>query len=965
MRALLAGLMAFVLLSAPAAAAGPADADAAGLLDKTGVKGGLCLVIGARDPALAKALAAGSALYVQALQPDGKLAVQWGNGLAAQDCREREKLGVRNAAFDPEHYGSNLFNLVVVEDSAALGKARLADLCRMLVPDGVAALRSVPAAFAGEAKSLEMTDLPVAGFAAVYRKPVKPFEWKPCDSLKWRAGMRAHMATGICGPAHGAGRFYYREWLEAEGWPNSTTHLVARDAYNGRVLWVKREDAPWSRFGAGMFSRAGWTMAADESGRLFVVTKDGKLVCLDGATGEQRFELMASGARPGYVTAHLDKYVVYGNSIFSAADGKLLWKWGGKHMALHEETLLESDGATLRARKLADGSEIFKADLSWRGERVKKGLGLVHLGSHILVTEGGRWERPYVVSALDPKTGAKLWSHELGGVFALPAQGKGVPTFAGDVSYTRLGDKLLVYSGTPYYHERGEDQKEVHFTKIDLATGKAEKEDYGNKARLFGSTCNNGSARRLGDYLFYWHNVWLKLETFERRFPYLVHPNCFLPSPAAYGMIYNAPGRKGGSIQGITAIGPADIEFDQAPGGKVLVRTGQPPAGGEPTAPGDWPTFRANNARGNAAPADLGTKLEKAWEAQVGLGGRTYGQMYAERTGLTQATVAYGMAYVADIDAQRIVALDLKDGKQRWASHLGSRADFPPTLYKGLCLVATKDGFVHCLDAKTGAPVYRLLVAPRERLVGGQEKLESLWPTAADVMVGKDGVARASAGFAATIHGGNREVAFRPGTGEVVEAKVNFEEFADSGYPGPKSHTGIFTEPLPGGWRLSSRAVDDMLGYGNSLSRTNEDRAHEHFGDQAGVGRSRASGRVTAFDEKLCVAHFMTYGGQSWETKNPLHLVASDKDPKKPLWKSEPIELVADDIVLTPKFVHVVGHYRRVEGKPEIWTLSREDGKTLAKTPVDGFPAFCGASAAGNRFFVATREGKLICYEAR
>jgi len=581
------------------------------------------------------------------------------------------------------------------------------------------------------------------------------------------------------------------------------------------------------------------------------------------------------------------------------------------------------------------------------------------------VTEGGRWERPYVVTALNPTTGEKLWSHELGGIFALPARGKDVATFDGDVSFTKLGDKLLVYSGTPYFHEKGDNQKEVHFTKIDLATGKAEKEDYGPKGKLFGSTCNNGSARRLGDYLFYWHNVWLKLETFERRFPYLVHPNCFLPSPAAYGMIYNSPGRKGGSIQGVTAIGPADIKFDQAPGGKVLVRCGPAPAGGEPTATTDWPTFRANNARGNAVAADLGAKLEKVWEVQVGLGGRTYGRMYAERTGLTQATVAYGTAYVADIDAQRIVALDLKDGKQRWVSHLGSRADFPPTLYKGLCLVATKDGFVHCLDAKTGAPVYRLLVAPRERLIGGQEKLESLWPAAADVMVGKDGVAHASAGFAATIHGGNREVAFKPETGEVVEAKVNFEEFADSGYPGPKNHTGIFTEPLPGGWQLSSRAIDDMLGYGNSVSRTNEDRAHEHFGDQAGVGRSRAGGRVIAFDEKLCVAHFMTYGGQSWDIKNPLHLVAGDKDPKKPLWKSEPIELVADDIVLTPKFVHVVGHYRRVEGKPEIWTLSREDGKVLAKTPVDGFPAFCGASAAGNRLLVATREGKLICYEGK
>jgi DNA-binding beta-propeller fold protein YncE len=86
---------------------------------------------------------------------------------------------------------------------------------------------------------------------------------------------------------------------------------------------------------------------------------------------------------------------------------------------------------------------------------------------------------------------------------------------------------------------------------------------------------------------------------------------------------------------------------------------------------------------------------------------------------------------------------------------------------------------------------------------------------------------------------------------------------------------------------------------------------------------------------------------------------------KTPAWKSEPIELIADDIVLTPKYAYVAGHYRRVKGNPEIWVMSREDGKVLSKTPVDGFPTYLGMSASGNKLFVATREGKLICYEGK
>ena len=70
MKALLVGLMTLVLPGVPAALAGAADGDAAALLEKTGVKGGICLVVGAKDTARARVLAAKSTLYVQILQPD-------------------------------------------------------------------------------------------------------------------------------------------------------------------------------------------------------------------------------------------------------------------------------------------------------------------------------------------------------------------------------------------------------------------------------------------------------------------------------------------------------------------------------------------------------------------------------------------------------------------------------------------------------------------------------------------------------------------------------------------------------------------------------------------------------------------------------------------------------------------------------------------------------------------------------
>jgi hypothetical protein len=170
--------------------------------------------------------------------------------------------------------------------------------------------------------------------------------------------------------------------------------------------------------------------------------------------------------------------------------------------------------------------------------------------------------------------------------------------------------------------------------------------------------------------------------------------------------------------------------------------------------------------------------------------------------------------------------------------------------------------------------------------------------------------------------------------------------------------------PFPGkaaGPVLGGHAMDDYLAFGNSLPRTGEDRAAESLSD------GRVSGRILAFSAKLAVAQTRSWGAESWDARSnkgvptKLNLVAATQ-PKTPIWQSEETEFVADDIVLTPKLIYCVGHYQRVKKDPELWVVSPESGKALATLPVDGFPTFNGMSAAGDRLFVATREGKLICY---
>lgn len=783
--------MALALLTAlvhdPAKQSSAAQGDASALIARTGVQGGLCLLVGAKDTTLARDLAAKSTLYIQVLQADDTVAAPWGAQFA--NSADRAKLGIRNADFDPEHYGTHLFNLIVVEDAAALGKAKLADLHRILVPNGHAALKNPPAAFAQEAKALGM-DTQVAGeFAAVYRKPLKPAEWKPCDSLQWRAG------SG----------------------------------------------------GRGEFSE--------------IVVKDGTLSYAD------RFEC------PGDL---------------SLLDGRMLVRDAYNGRLLHSE-------------KLGDRKP------NWNPTRVAESLKSI---------------KPPPTASWEERGTAKGFQS-----FTKPANGK-----------------------------------------LDLA--------------FFGGHCYK--PMQLGKYIVYHHNIWVNLDTNERVYPFFVHPYCAFGQVPGNTMLYNFPGSKPAALSGISALAPADIAFDHQSGGKVL-RTLRSAPKGEPTTASDWPMFRANPGRGNSCQASPGDNPTKAWEAKVGLGSeQPYGVLSGERTGLTQPVTAYGLVIVSDIDGGRIVAVDAADGKQKWVFHVGSRVDFSPTLYNGLCLFAAKDGWVYCLDALRGELIWKLLVPSRERYIGGHDKLESLWPTRSDVLI-VNGTGYVAAGYGFSVLGGVRAVAFKPETGEPVWAQCYHEELnpgerqgtADIFYwstvrgkgflhMGESSIDVATGAKLPGSdsGLLRRLSCDGYLDVGNSLPRTMEDISGMLMSD------GRVTGRTLAFSDDLSVAYTVAWGGVSWEThdqrKAPAKLnLTAARDRKAPLWKSPDIELVVDDIVVTPQRIYCVGHYQRIKKDPEIWVLSREDGTVVKTIPVPGYPAFMGMSAAGKRLFVSTRDGKLLCFEAK
>ena len=176
------------------------------------------------------------------------------------------------------------------------------------------------------------------------------------------------------------------------------------------------------------------------------------------------------------------------------------------------------------------------------------------------------------------------------------------------------------------------------------------------------------------------------------------------------------------------------------------------------TATTDWPTFRSDNGRSGHIKAAVGKTIRSAWTTS--LGGK-----------LSAITAADGKMYISAIDQQTVYALNQQDGKVAWNFVAGGRVDSPPTLFKGRVYFGCNDGYVYCLRSSDGALVWRYLAARGRAKHVAFEQVESLWPVNGAVLI-RDGVIYCVAGRSAFLDGGMRLCRIDAATGNLVSETI-------------------------------------------------------------------------------------------------------------------------------------------------------------------------------------------------
>ena len=127
-----------------------------------------------------------------------------------------------------------------------------------------------------------------------------------------------------------------------------------------------------------------------------------------------------------------------------------------------------------------------------------------------------------------------------------------------------------------------------------------------------------------------------------------------------------------------------------------------------------------------------------------------------------------GWTFRVDPQSHRIEA---GNGVTKWAYFADARIGLDFAIVGDRVVIGTHDGWIHGLDLKTGALMWRYLAAPAHRLIVANGMLTSAWPVFGVADLG-DGHVVASAGTHVEMDGGVRVVALKADDGALLWVKT-------------------------------------------------------------------------------------------------------------------------------------------------------------------------------------------------
>jgi len=759
----------------------------------TGVSGGLVVHLGCRTGEVTMALRLSDAFIVHGLDADSENIRKARAGIGKAGCYGPVSVDTWGGGGLP--YIDNCVNVLVVAPGI---KASPAECMRVLRPGG-ALITSVDGEYQLTVKPQpEDTDewthaLYNSGGNAVSKDRVAG----PPRRLQWHGGpkwTRHHESmSSFQSMVTAGGRIFYLidEGPQVSLFLPSKWRLIARDAYNGKILWKKPFKNWVTQF---MNYKSGPTQSTRRlvavGDRVFVTPGLAEGVhVLDAATGKTLRILKKTATTEEILCFKNILYLVTSDKAnmypettrFGKNDWRGQTKWvravdpvSGKSLwevetpvaplsfAVTEKGVFFHDGKNLRRLDLAVGKERWRTAVLLDDAIPTSNTPTLVVYKGVVLFIGGKDQGDYrganghyvsknlrTFTALSADTGKILWTNKT------PNTGFECPK------------DILVLDGLVWIGDIFQRGNSGAFTGRDIHSGQVKREFkppwdiYWFHQRCYRSKATERfiMPSRTGIEFISPTKGWTS-------FNHWVRGACMAGIMPANGLIYQPPHPCGcymeSLLHGFNALAPG------AKGGKSVELPKTPrlekgPAYGAPLAEvakgqSEWPTYRRDPARSGWSKTTVPADLKQAWTMKIG-------------RNLTAPTIVGQKLFLADKDTHAVHALDAGSGKRVWSFVAGGRVDSPPTIHRGRAVFGCRDGFVYCLDAADGALVWRYRAAPALRSLVASEQIESLWPLHGSVLVLGDKL-YCVAGRNMFLDGGMRFVCLDIATGRLVSETV-------------------------------------------------------------------------------------------------------------------------------------------------------------------------------------------------
>ncbi len=623
----------------------------------------------------------------------------------------------------------------------------------------------------------------------------------PPKRLQWTAGpkwTRHHEATtSFQTMVSASGRVFY---LLDEG-PNVSLflppdwQLIARDAYNGKVLWkrsFKRWVSPFFRYKSGPTQMTRRVVAVGD--RLFVAANLNEGVSvIDAGTGETIktlkntaaceeilyhkgiLYLVTTDAPSTYQTGHRysEENAWSGQKkkicAVNPETGKILWKLetpiAPMAFAVSERGVFFHDGKRIRALDTGTGKELFKTEpVTLDSVIATATTPTLAVQKDVVLFWGGNDQPDFrrksssaaannlrTFTAISAVNGKELWSYKT------PKHSTGF-----ECPKDILVIDNLVWLGIMMGQERAGT-----WTGRNLHTGEIEREFKPNKdIYWFHQRCHRSKATETYIVSGRTGIEFISPKTGWESVNHWVRGACVFGTMPANGLVYQPQHPCGcymeSLLRGFNALAPAALAHKSGSTATERLQKGpaykKPVSSPQPEASDQWPVFRHDNARSCFSNSDIGSRLSTKWTAKIG-------------KNLSAITVADGTLFVVDKDTHTLHALDAESGRPAWTYVADARIDSPPAIVRGRVLFGARDGFLYCLDAAEGELAWRYRVAPQERYLLAMEQLESVWPVHGSPLVIDERV-YCVAGRSAFLDGGMRLLCIDIATGKQLHEEV-------------------------------------------------------------------------------------------------------------------------------------------------------------------------------------------------